>query len=129
MRLSKTLRRNLIGLSCSVLLIVLFYAEEDWRGWHAWQQFKREWEAKGEKFGVQSYIPAPMPDDQNFAMIPVVVSCYGQMIDQTGHEIRPRNTNLANQLQISRFREADSEHLPEVGSRQKRTLTDLSVWQ
>jgi hypothetical protein len=129
MRLPKSLPRIFILLACPVLLVVLFYAEEDWRGWHAWEQFKHEWTAKGEKFGSQSYFPALVPDDQNFAMTPLVVSSYGQMIDHTGHEIRPRNTNLVNRLQISCLREADTGDHPEIGSRQKRTLTDLKVWQ
>jgi hypothetical protein len=129
MRLSKTHRQILIGLACPVLLVALFYAEEDWRGWHAWQQFKHEREARGEKFGYQSYVPAPVPDDQNFAMTPVVVSCYGQMIDHTGHEISPRNTNLVNRLDISCLREANTGDHPDIGSRQKGTLTDLKVWQ
>jgi hypothetical protein len=129
MRLPKTLQRILIGLTCIVLLVVLFYAEEDWRGWHAWQQFKHEREAKGERFGPDSYVPASVPDDQNFAMTPIVVSCYGQMLDRTGHEISPRNTNLVNRLQISCLREADTGDNPEIGSWQKGVLTDLKVWQ
>lgn len=123
------LRPILIGLTCAVLFVVFFYAEEDWRGWHAWEQFKRNWTAKGEKFGSQSFVPAPVPADQNFALTPIVVSCYGRMIDKAGHEIRPRNTNLVNRLQISCRREADTGNQPEIGSRQKRTFTDLGVWQ
>ena len=44
----------LVGLA---VFVSLFYAEEDWRGWHAWQKFKREWEAKGEKFDFASVVP------------------------------------------------------------------------
>ena len=58
----------LFGLACLATLIALAYAEEDWRGWHAWNQFKHEWEAKGEKFDLASSVPPPVPDDQNFAL-------------------------------------------------------------
>lgn len=67
----RNFKRFLFGLACFATLIALFYAEEDWRGWHAWNQFKRQWEAKGEKFDWQSIVPPPVPDDQNFAFSPV----------------------------------------------------------
>jgi len=64
----------LFALVCLVTLIALFYAEEDWRGKHDWEQFKSEQEAKGIKFDYEAYIPAPVPDDQNFARSPVWVA-------------------------------------------------------
>ena len=64
-------QRFLFALACFVTLIALFYAEEDWRGWHAWNQFKHEWEAKGEHFDFADFIPPPVPDEQNFALAPV----------------------------------------------------------
>jgi hypothetical protein len=68
------LKRSLFGLACFATLIALIYAEEDWRGWHAWNKFKHEWEAKGEKFSWQSIVPPPVPDDQNFAFSPVWIA-------------------------------------------------------
>ena len=44
------------------------------RGKHDWNVYKREWEAKGQKFDFDAYIPAPVPDDQNFAMSPVWIA-------------------------------------------------------
>jgi hypothetical protein len=67
-------RRILFVLACFATLIALFYAEEDWRGWHDWNQFKQKWEAKGEKFDWQSVVPPPVPDDQNFAFSPVWIA-------------------------------------------------------
>ena len=61
----------LFALACLAILMALFYAEEDWRGKHEWEKFKREWEAKGERFDLASVIPPPVPDDQNFAMTPI----------------------------------------------------------
>src|SRR5450631_4320696 len=46
----RNFKRFLFGCACLGTLIALLYAEEDWRGWHAWQKYKYEWEAKGEKF-------------------------------------------------------------------------------
>ncbi len=63
----------MFALACFATLIALAYAEEDWRGWHAWNKFKHQWEAKGEKFDFASVVPPPVPDDQNFAMAPIWV--------------------------------------------------------
>jgi hypothetical protein len=52
-------------------LIVLFYVEEDWRGARAWAATKAKWEAKGVSFDEQTYIPPPVPDEQNLAAIPL----------------------------------------------------------
>ena len=52
-------------------MIALFYTEEDWRGKRAWENYKREWEAKGEKFDWQAFVPPSVPDDQNFFTAPI----------------------------------------------------------
>jgi hypothetical protein len=55
----------------SVTLIVLFYAEEDWRGARAWAATKAKWETRGESFDPNTYFPRPVPDDQNLAALPI----------------------------------------------------------
>jgi hypothetical protein len=64
-------KRFLFGVACFVTLIALFYAEEDWRGKHDWEKYKREGEAKGERFDMAGMAPPAVPDVQNFAMSPV----------------------------------------------------------
>jgi hypothetical protein len=59
-------RRILIGLAIFATLIAIFYTEEDWRGKRAWENCKRELEAKGMVLDWDKYIPPPVPDDQNF---------------------------------------------------------------
>jgi hypothetical protein len=49
-----------------ILLVALFYTEEDWRGKRAWENCKRDLKAKGEVLDWNAYIPPPVPDDQNF---------------------------------------------------------------
>jgi hypothetical protein len=65
------LRRLLLAAAILATLIAALYAEEDWRGKHAWENYKREWEAKGEKFDWQSFVPPAVPDDQNFFTAPI----------------------------------------------------------
>lgn len=67
-------KRFLFGCACFATLIAFFYAEEDWRGWHAWNQFKTKWEAKGERFDWASIVPPTVPDEQNFAFSPVWIA-------------------------------------------------------
>ena len=92
----------LFGLACLVMLIALFYAEEDWRGWHAWQKFKHKWQAKGERFDRASVIPQPVPEDQNFALSPIVFTSYGSMLTRDGKMIpvKDRDTHFVNRLDM-----------------------------
>lgn len=121
-------RRALIGFAVLATLIGLFYAQEDWRGWHAWQKFKHEWEAKGERFDRASVVPPPVPDDQNFALTPIVTSSYLHVLDKTGHQIQPANTNTVNRLKMET---AHNNNWPtnSTGNWQKSTVSDLKVWQ
>ena len=59
-------RRILIALAILATLIAFFYTEEDWRGKRAWENCKRELEAKGAVLDWDKFIPPPVPDDQNF---------------------------------------------------------------
>jgi tetratricopeptide (TPR) repeat protein len=67
----RILRRILIGLAMLATLIAVLYAEEDWRGKRAWENYKHEWEAKSEKFDWQAFVPPSVPDDQNFFTAPI----------------------------------------------------------
>jgi len=67
----RILRRLLLAAAILATLLAAFYAEEDWRGKRAWENYKREWEAKGEKFDWQAFVPPSVPDDQNFFTSPI----------------------------------------------------------
>src|ERR1039458_1531809 len=70
------LRRLLILLAWFVTLVALFHGEETWRGRRAWNQYRRELEAKGEQLDYAALIPKPVPDDQNFAATPAIKSWF-----------------------------------------------------
>ena len=72
----RTARRALISFAVLVTLIGLFYAEEDFRGKHAWDNYRRELEARGEQLDWNAYIPKPIPDNQNFAATPLIQSWF-----------------------------------------------------
>src|ERR1019366_529823 len=121
--------RFLFGLACFITLIALFYAEEDWRGWHAWNKFKHEWEAKGEHFDFASMVPPPVPNDQNFALTPVVASSYETMLDKSGQEINPRNTNVVDRLSMITWRDNHWKHVPKSDGWLVGKKADLVSWQ
>src|SRR5689334_22961800 len=68
----RLLRWGLIGLAVIATLIGLLVTEENWRMKRAWDNFKREAEARGEHFDLASVVPPAVPDDQNFFCAPIV---------------------------------------------------------
>jgi hypothetical protein len=121
--------KALFALACLITLIALFYAEEDWRGWHDWNKYKQECEAKGENFDWQSVIPPPVPDDQNFALTPIVFTSYGQILTRDGKVISEgkRDTNFVNRLGMEI---ADNyEDSPKDGNWQTAKISNLKAWR
>lgn len=125
----RNFRRLLLGLACFITLVALLYVEEDLRGKWAWNRFKTQWGAKGQKFDLVSFAPPSVPDEQNFALTPIMFSTYGSMIDTTGHEINPRNTNVVNRLNPNIYRNNEYTMSQTNGNWALSTLTDLQSWQ
>lgn len=123
-------RWTLFGAACLATLIALFYAEEDWRGWHAWNKFKHEWEAKGEHFDFASMVPPPVPDDQNFALTPIAFTSYGFILTRDGKQIpyEQRDTNFVERIKME-IAHYDNWPTNGTGNWQKSTVSDLRVWQ
>jgi hypothetical protein len=131
----RIIKRCLLVLAGFLGLALLFRVEENWRGKRTWENYRREWEAKGEHFDFAYFVPPPVPDDQNFALTPIVASCYSHVLDQKGHQLKLRdteseNTDVANRLAMNIYR----QKLPTgtnllFGSWQQARLTDLQTWQ
>jgi hypothetical protein len=73
-RAARFSKRLAFVLAALVTLIAVFYAVENWRGKRAWEKYKRELVAKGEKFDWKTIIPARVPDDENFARTPLLIA-------------------------------------------------------
>jgi len=135
----RNFKRFLFGIACLATLLALAYAEEDWRGKHDWDQFKRQWEARGERFDAASVIPPSVPDDQNFAMAPVFDTVDKLMdekwraqhrnphADKNGNQ-GEWDTNLVNPLEMNISENGDSP-TNGTGNWQKSTMSDLNAWQ
>jgi hypothetical protein len=59
-----------VGLAVCLTLIGFFYTEELWRGKRAWENCKRALQAQGVKLDWADYIPAPVPENENFFGVP-----------------------------------------------------------
>jgi hypothetical protein len=126
----RNLKRVLFAGACFIALIALFYAEEDLRGWHTWNQFKRAWEAKGEHFNLASVVPPPVPEDQNFAMTPIVFTSYGQILTRDGKLIpaEKRDEHFVVRMRMPLTQDSPTPTNC-AGDRVKGTFTRLDGWQ
>ncbi|HTI99192.1 MAG TPA: hypothetical protein VL527_09940, partial [Dongiaceae bacterium] len=96
----------------------------------AWNEYRQAREAAGIHFDLKEVAPPPVPDDENFALTPVVASCYLQMLNEHGQR-HPYNTNVVNQLNFNLYfpDSAIAQKDLKIGSWQKGTFTDLRPWQ
>jgi hypothetical protein len=124
------LRWLLFAGGCAVGLVALFYAEEDLRGWLTWTVSKRAWEAKGERFTLAGVVPPRVPDDENFALTPIVFTSYGKILTREG---KPIPEDQRDAQFDARMRMPVTLDYPGptncAGDRVKGTLTKLVCWQ
>ena len=122
--------RILFVLACFIALTFLFYAEEDFRGWHAWIKFKQAEEAKGESFNLFNFSPPTVPDDENFTFAPIIKTAWKGSLDKNGKLLHRVNTNVVNRMSMSREGEYSVLEWPtNYGYWAKGRLTDLKEWQ
>jgi hypothetical protein len=123
------LQRRFLALTCLAALVALFYLEEDLRGRWAWERFKREWEAKGEKFELIRLAPTSVPDDQNFAMAPLVQTAYNSIVDRNGRKLPPLTNAVSCRIEMPIEVYVSGLEAPPLGNFQKGLKTDLAAWQ
>ena len=110
-------RRILIVLAWAATIIALLYGEENWRGRRAWNEYRKEMEARGEQFDLTAFIPKPIPDEQNFAATPFFEFVFARKGNE--HEWQDG------------FSRADAlvSSSPKKSNRAYRRLIDLVAWQ
>jgi hypothetical protein len=80
-------RRILIAAAILATLVAVFYTEEDWRGKHAWENYKREAAARGHVLDWEQFIPPPVPDDQNIFKAPHMQEWFVRNPTATNNEL------------------------------------------
>jgi hypothetical protein len=125
----RLLRWGLIGLAVLSTLAAILITEENWRGKRAWENYKREAEARGERFDPASVVPPPVPDEQNFFCAPIVAGALKWHGNQHTDASEAHVANVVNRRTFGIYR-GDSESWPTNGGNwQKGRLTDLKQWQ
>jgi hypothetical protein len=119
------LRRRFLVLGCLVTLVALFYAIENWRGGRAWQNFKHEREAKGERFDMASFVPPPGPADQNFFETPLWNDMH---FVETNGTTAWSNPDQHNRTIFTAFGPQGND-APSTGRWTKGQRVDLLAWQ
>ena len=116
-------------LFCLLTVGFLILVEENWRGRRAWDKFRAEQEAKGERFDFGSFLPKPAPPEQNFAMTPLLAPLLDYQIRNGDFEWRDSNALArAQSVSISQRGKGSEDVLPQ-GNWQRGEFCNLSNWQ
>lgn len=122
--------RFLLTLGIGLIAIGSCYGLANWRSDVALKKIEHEWEVKGEKFDFKDFVPPPVPDDQNFALTPIVASGYAEYLNTNGIIIGVRNTNVVNRLKMEFYPDGDWHlHWTNAGDWRLGTKTDLKIMQ
>jgi len=119
------LSRRWLALGCLITLVALFYAIEDWRGRRAWQSFKREQEAKGERFDLAGLAPPVVPKDQNFFETPLWQDL--RFVETNGTTVWS-DTNYSGHVIFSIYG-PKWDNAPSPGNWLNARRVDLAAWQ
>jgi hypothetical protein len=124
-----TIRRGLFGVACLATLTALFYGEENWRGKRAWEKYRRQSEAKGERLELAAVVPPPVPDAQNFALAQPFVDSFHWYWDPKKRAAMQGNTNFVDPLDISIWPARGTGGEADLWTWAKGIAADLAAWQ
>jgi hypothetical protein len=123
----RPVRRFLMVVAVMATVIALFYSVENWRGRRAWQQYREQQEAKGEALNFEAFVPDPIPDDQNFAMTPLLAGIFDALAAGTNQptldEAGQRRKRMADAL-----KPRGDQRQPTLGEWSRGELTDLETF-
>jgi hypothetical protein len=122
------LRWGLLSLAVLITLAAVLVAEEDWRGKRAWENYKREAEARGEHLDWPADATNTVPDEQNFVKAPIFGGFFANTGDGSAQTLGANSTNTHDPLKFSRDRN-DGGPMETNGGWDKAGLVDLKLWQ
>lgn len=64
-----------------IALVAIFIAEENWRGKRAWEKYRAAGEKRGVKFFLKDFIRPEIPDEENYAAIPILREVFVKRTD------------------------------------------------
>ena len=112
----KALVRVVFALALLVTLLLALLAFENWRGVRAWARYRAAAEARGEKLWIEQFVQPPLPDEENFAAIPILRDAFAKPSD-------PKKSSFALPLP------EDEKKRPAFADRIKGERIDLAKWR
>jgi hypothetical protein len=91
-----------------------------------WGSFRREWEARGEKFDYREFVPAPIPSEKNFAHTPLLKPLLEEKWNSELTESKPADPE--KHKQAKRLLKID-EDLPAIILWPRGERIDLAAFQ
>lgn len=125
----RIVRWALIALAVVATLAAVLVTEENWRGRRDWENYKREAEARGERFDWSAFSPNAVPDDRNFAKAPIFSSLMAMKWDEASQDWKPLDPNAVDPLNMSIYRDDGSSPAGVGGAWDQARLTRLENWQ
>lgn len=116
------------GIVALILLALLVASVENGRGRRAWERFRAEWEAKGERFDIAAFIPNPVAPEENFATTPLLAPLLDYDRRIPGKWRDPAGWKRANALGGALNSDRDRK-VPKTGNWQTATFTELEPWR
>ena len=112
------------------LILMSSCAQSNARGKAAWDDFKKEWEAKGEVFDYKQIIPKPIPSAKNFAHIPLLKPLHEHKWNKDLSESTPIDQKKFDQAQnLLKIETLKGKSLPKLGQWNIGQPADLIAWQ
>jgi hypothetical protein len=111
-------RRLLFVAGALITVVALFYAVENFRGWRAWERYRKDAEARGISLKFADHIPPAVPDEQNAADVPLVHSWFAE-----------KTRGRGDRLLWPDLHERAEKLIASDRSKNKRRITDLVAWQ
>ncbi len=121
--LLRVLRQLVIAGLVLLTPAALFHVVENFRGKRAWNQYRKDAEARGLKLNFADHIPKPIPDSENGANTPFIQSWF-PLPRLEGTNQWPDLFGKANGELATR-----KDALKGPGAKDARAFTDLVDWQ
>ena len=132
----KALKFLLFGCVCLVTIVFLGIAIFNWREERLWQAVVAQHRFNGEPVDLQDVVPAAVPDDQNFAMTPMLAPLFAfdpKIPGDFGIGSPKRSELISGDVLRTtserRTKGGPKITAPSMGHWRTGDLTDLAAWQ